>query len=356
MRGLISFHPIDPNLFENLVEPLVMGEKVNPESYLQRAYRQREAAWACAGYKRGLVHLRDQLQPPPVRTEGSVWDKVSSRLERLGHRPDPIAVLLQDKLIPDLHLEGRPFLVTESSPDQVARLVAEFADDVGAADIESLILEQIVRLDPALAGKVEPLHDRHLGSEMAYKSELLAELRRLHELGKAARSGGGWGAAGKRRPATEALAESLPFLALQVHARAVPFWIARDVDGLDTICGAAELELPAFLSTARALFPRSLAAFPELEGAFHADLRSADDVATYVAPDRIDDLLTFLSDNGGRVIQAATRHGEGAAAGVLLRKIRECAAFARSRSMGYLEGSGVMPPSPVDDPDDLGVH
>lgn len=352
MRGLISFHPVDPALFETLIEPLVMGEKVNPESYLSRAFRQREAAWYCNGYKNGLLDLRDLVQPPPARTEGSMWDRMSSQIERLSHRPDPLSLLLKEKLETDLHIDGRPFLVTEGSPDRVARLVGEYAREGKSDEIESLILEQIVRLDPKLAGRVDPLHAEALGSEMHYKSELLDELRQIYDLAKTARAGENWGPAGApRRPAIEVLLESLPYRALQVHARAVPFWVARDVDGLDTICEATGIEIPSYLTTARDLFPRSIGAFPDLDGAFHADLRSAADIGTYVPPDRVESLLTFLSDNGGRVIQAATRHGEGAAAGTLLRKIRECAAFAHRHSMGYLEGSGVLPPLPREEED-----
>ena len=37
MRGVISFHPVDPGFFENLIEPLAAGGKVNPESFLLEA-------------------------------------------------------------------------------------------------------------------------------------------------------------------------------------------------------------------------------------------------------------------------------------------------------------------------------
>ena len=51
----------------------------------------------------------------------------------------------------------------------------------------------------------------------------------------------------------------------------------------------------------------------------------------------------FLNAQGGRIIAAAARSGEGPACAALLRKIKECAAYAMKHGLGYLEGSGILP-------------
>ena len=53
------------------------------------------------------------------------------------------------------------------------------------------------------------------------------------------------------------------------------------------------------------------------------------------------DLLEFLNTEGTKIIRVATQHGEGPACTTLLRKIRECAAYATRHEMGYLEASGM---------------
>jgi len=345
VRGLISFHPVDVELFAELFEPLVAGDKVNPERFLARAFRNRKAAWQCAGYKLALRGLLETSEPPPPEA-GSVWDRVRSRLKRLDHRPDPLAALLEEKLDVDLHLEGRPYLVTESSPEQVARLVAEYA--APESDIDALIREQLVRIDPKLAGRVEPPTDQAMPADVRQRADLLDELKQLFDLGNAARRNENWNSGGgARRPARQLLGESLAYRAVQLHGRAVPFWSARDVDGIEVICEASGLTPPAFLTTARGLFPRAALEFDTLDDGFHTHPRSGQSVGGYVPPQHVGDLVTFLTDHGARIIQAATRHGEGAAANLLLRKIRECATFAGKQRMGYLEAAGIAGPGPT---------
>jgi hypothetical protein len=54
--------------------------------------------------------------------------------------------------------------------------------------------------------------------------------------------------------------------------------------------------------------------------------------------------------HGTRIIGAAARAGEGPMATSLLRKIKECAVYAKKNGLGYLEASGVVPPEREDEP------
>ena len=128
-----------------------------------------------------------------------------------------------------------------------------------------------------------------------------------------------------------------------MHGRAVPFWIARDVDGLETVCRAADVEPPGCLVPAWRLFARTSEAFPDLRDALSIDLQRTRGVGAFAGPDDVPELLDFLGDQGSRIIQVATRHGEGGRCATLLRKIRECATYAKRHGMGYLEAAGVVP-------------
>ena len=51
MKGTISFHPVRMEIFDRLIEPLVAGETVNPEEYLEAALAHRETSWRALSKK-----------------------------------------------------------------------------------------------------------------------------------------------------------------------------------------------------------------------------------------------------------------------------------------------------------------
>jgi hypothetical protein len=344
MQGYVSFHPVDLKFFDRIVEPLVAGEKVNPENYLDTSNRVRTAARESLRYKLALEMQFELLQPPPPPAEGTMWQKVRARLERFDFKPDPLAVAVGQNVEPDLHLHGRPFLITEGSADRVATLVDEYLRADGEPAVKALILEQLVRLDKSLGGKIEPADPGHFKAEMVHRRELLASLKVLFDLPEAARQDAAWGRLGSdRRPAAEVLPEELPWLAVYLHSRAVPFWIGRDVDGLETVCRSAGVEPPGSLAPAWRLFSRSSEEFPQLRDALGFELKKRRDVGAFVTPEEVPELLSFLNTEGSRIIQIATQHGEGTTCATLLRKIRECARYAEQHGMGFLEASGIRP-------------
>jgi hypothetical protein len=273
-----------------------------------------------------------------------MWQKIRARLEELDFTPDPVAKLIGEKIDPDLHLHGRPFLITEGSADSVSSLVDRYRQAEGAATVRSLVREQLARMGPKLPEEVEAAEIERLSPDMAYRRELLASLEEIYDLAAAARAGENWGPAGSPRlPAVEVLPRELPWRALMLHSRTLPFWIGRDVDGLETICRASGVEPPACLAPAWRPLTRVCEEFPALREAFGFELDGPRDLGAFVSPNDIEELLTYLNSEGARLIQAAARHGEGATCATLLRKIRECATYAAQNGMGYLEASGIRP-------------
>jgi hypothetical protein len=344
MKGLVSFHPVDLEFFDTIIEPLAAGEKANPEKFLETALVSRAVAWEAWRYKLAIEDYLAMLEPPPPPADGSLWTKVRSRLENLDFKPDPIARLLDERIDPDLHLHGRPYLVTEGSAESVAAMVDEYLAAGHPAESPPLAREQLGKLDPELARAIEPVDAEPLSPDMAYRRELLLLLKEIYDLAASARDNESWGAPGRpRAPAAELLQAELPYRALMLHSRARPFWIARDVDGLETICRTAGVEPPACLSPAWRLFARTCETFPALHESLGYELKRARDIGSFVAPEDIADLLAFLGDSGARIIQAAARHGEGSTCSTLLRKIRECATYAQRHSLGYIEACGIRP-------------
>ena len=356
MRGIVSFHPIDMGFFDGLVGPLTVGEKVNPEKFLDAAIRARATDWYAKRYKRALEALLTLLEPPPPPSEGSMWDKVRSRLERFDFRPDPTAKMIEGKIDPDLHLYGRPFLICEVSADRVSTIVEEFLAADGDSSREALVLEQLLRVKPELGGALKPAEVREPTSDMSYRNDLLKSLKSIYGMARPSRGGEGEDTdSGPLISAAETTPRDLPWKAVHLHSRAVPFWIGRDVDGLETVCQSADVEPPSFLAPAWRLFSPAIEALPELRDHLTTELRTERDLGAFVSAEDVPELLAFLNSNGARIIQIATRHGVGPTCTTLLRKIRECAHYAQRRGMGYLEACGIFPLwfDPEDDEDPL---
>ncbi len=344
MRGIVSFHPIDVGFFDDVIAPLIVGEKLNPERFLAEARRIRTTELQIEPYRRAITLLLARLDEPPPPSEGTLWTKVRTRLERLDHVPDRLATLIATKVDPDLHLHGRPFLVTEGSSERVVGLVEEYRKADGHAAVDALVLEQLIKIEATLPTELEIPELEPPLTDMAYRTELLDLLKAVHGLSKAARADESWGpATGQRVRAAEVVGRELPWRAVELHARANPFWIARDVDGLETVCRAAEVAVPEVLVTARRLFSRGIDTLPQLGEEFVTELRDGRDVGAFVPPTDVPRLLDYLQLEGVKIIRVATRHGEGPSCATLLRKIRECAEYAALHGRGYLEASGIRP-------------
>jgi hypothetical protein len=344
MQGIVSFHPIDMKFFDRLVGPLSLGEKVNPEAFLDSAIRTRATEWHAKGYKRTLESLLTLLEPPPPPSEGSMWNKLRSRLERFDYKPDPTAKMIEGKIDPDLHLFGRPFLICEVSADRVATIVDEYRGADGDSARQALVLEQLLRIKPELGGALEPADVRERSSDMSYRNELLNALKAIYGIARRAQEKDGVDADGAPLMSVAEISPlDLPWKVILLHSRAVPFWIGRDVDGLETVCQSAGVEPPGVLVPAWGLFSPAIEAHPEIRDALTTELKSEKDLGAFVSAEDVPELLAFLNAQGAKIIQVATRHGVGPTCTTLLRKIRECAHYAQRHAMGYLEASGILP-------------
>ncbi len=342
MRATLSFHPLDLSFVDEIVAPLLRGDKTNPERFLADAMRLRHAHWQAGRYIAALEQALDDLQAPPVAVGASLVGKLRGRLDALRYRPDPTSVRVSELVQPELHLYGRPFLITEGSAERVADVVDDYRSAGSPDDQAALVREQLIRLDAELAQAIEPIDGVELGPEAHYRSDLLAQLRELYDLAAVARDDvvvHGDDGNGARVPGAP-----LSWRAIAAHARAMPYWVGAEVDGLVTICHAAGVEAPPFLEPASRAFGEAWSALPARELGEGREVARERDLGAYVAPPDVPDLVDFLGTHGSRIIQAASRHGEGPACEVLLRKIRECACYAARHGLGYLEASGLAAP------------
>ena len=345
MKGYVSFHPVDLAFFDGLIAPLVAAQKINPDTFLLRAAHLRKNGWIARRFALAVEQLAAASRPPEADPSASRWQRLRTNMEKVDYRPDPLALKAAQGFDPDLHLEGRPFFIAEGSAERVAGAVDAYMAAGSEPAVEKVVRDQLSRIDAKLASGIEPVEIAELSSDLSHRSDVLRLLTKLSDLARFAREGRNFADDDAApRPAAEALPEELPWRALALHALATPFWIARDVDGLETICRAAGVRAPDCLAPAWRVYAEACDAFPGLRDALGLELRRPRDVGAFVAPGEVDQLLQFLSDHGARIINAAARGGEGAMATALLRKIKECAVYAQRHGFGYLEASGILPP------------
>jgi hypothetical protein len=357
MARIISFHAVSLEFFDETIEPLTVGGKINPESFVDDATRLRRTDWQVKGYKLRLSQLLEDLVPPPPPTEGGVWHKLRARLEQLDFKPDPTAKRIEGKVDPDIHLWGRPYLIFENSADRVSMFIDDYGDAAGEPAVESLILEQLVRLDPKLPTELEPVELREPDADLTYRNELLDGLKSVHGIARDLEPGSAPNTLLTTRDTTGSrLGTELPWRSVWLHSRTHPFWIGRNIDGLASVCQSAGVEPPSVLVPCWRLFAGAIERFPELRELLTPDLEQERDVGGFVAPSDIGELNAYLNQNGSRIIQAATREGVGPLCATMLKKVRECTHHAQRLGRGYLEASGILPVSydPEDFEDDDG--
>ena len=345
MRGIISFHPLDLDLFDRYITPLITGGKIKPEEYLDEAIRLRENLHQAGATVRGIENHMENAAPPSAENGDPLWKRLKVKLDAMEHRVDEVTTVLLRKVEPDLHLDGRPFFITERSARKVGELVEEYRTAGNADQVDALAREQLIRMDRRLAGAIEPLPGKALSNNYNYRRELLDHMRALYDLARTARAGGDWPDRNDHRIKAVRVAErELPWRALYIHSRAVPFWHGRDVDGLETVCRAGGVDPPNCLVPAWSVLAEACSEHPGIRENLQVELSSDHSVGAYVAPGEIADLLDFLNISGTRIIQEATRQGAGPTCTLLLKKIRECATYAERRGVGYLEATGLVPP------------
>src|SRR5262245_55645634 len=240
MKGVLSFHPVDVGFFDDVIAPLIAGKKIDPDPFIAKVLPMRRYRWEVRRYASSIETLLETAGPVKPQREDSVLKKIKTHLEAFDYRPDQATRIVVKAIDRDLHLHGRPFLVTEMSAARVAEVVHAYCKAPDPAAVEKLVKEQLGKIDPELPDLIPPEDHEPLGADLNYRADVLAELSMIYEIAHAARAGDPWRRDSSEvgRPAIDVLAEELPWRALALHARAMPFWMASDVDGLETVCRA----------------------------------------------------------------------------------------------------------------------
>jgi hypothetical protein len=167
----------------------------------------------------------------------------------------------------DVHVWGRPFLITGDDPAGVAEDVLRWLE-TPPGEVPALAREMISRLDPGLAGAVEPDRDGTLPEDDAVLARHLTwRLRLLRASAAALRAGETTvrdADTGKEHDAAALLRREVPFSVVEFAACLVPGWMSRGHTWPTRLCGAAGTPAEEFRPPV-ALFALLRDAFPALD-------------------------------------------------------------------------------------------
>ena len=135
----------------------------------------------------------------------------------------------------------------------------------------------------------------------------------------------------------EILNEELPWRCIEIHAEAVPFWVAEDVDGLEGLCHASDVPPPSCLISARPIFSQFGDTFPAMLERIRSDLTDDRRLGGYVPAADVPELLTFLTENGARIraLSIEVPSLESVFLTLTGREIRDKAAGGREQTLAF---------------------
>lgn len=325
----VSYHPVDRSLIVDRLIPYIRGEG-NIDDLIERVVRiakvhHRANAW---GLKLSKLKADDPVPQPAVAG-------LFSRLR--GQKPE--------RLLPgfhtDLHIWGRPFLITVRDPIEVSKAIDEYlaADEAG---VDAIAARMVERLEPGLAEKAKPADDAFLS--VRAKDDLHAAARQpldaLRDVYKVAKEGRTITIEDEEVDASEALAGSAALTLVSFYSGLQPGWMARGYVWPTQLLASAGVRFRLFEPPAHLIEPL-VDEFPLIAEVLQDTITENYMVGGYVRPENVRALREGFEQGYDRIIAAAKGKGWADQCRITLQKIMEAVADAERRGFGFVEATEV---------------
>jgi len=303
----ISYHPVDLAFFHERVIPFVRGERT-----------------------------LDDLQPAALRIA-----KVHFRANAWG-----LGVLKLDEGAPyafdsDLHIWGRPFFITSSSPEEVSSEIDRYlaADEDQVDDIASNMLRH---LDPGLPGRVIPDPEGELPDDEAILHDLFWKLDLFRSAYAALKSGQKTvNHEGNKLDASRLFATDFPLAAFSFAAHFRPGWMSRGHGWPSRLLESAGIRANPF-KTALPLYEPLAAELPQIAENLHPTIVENYMIGGLVSAPDVPGLQSTLTTATPAIrAHAGKQYGQPDAFDDDLRKIHEALYDARRRNLAVAEATEV---------------
>jgi hypothetical protein len=312
----VSFHPVDVELIRTRLIPFIRGEG-DIDDLVQRAVRLAKVRFRANAWGLGALDC------------GKGEEKTA-------------AMAIPDHFDSHLHVWGRPFFITDESPEDVSSSIDLYLA-ASPREVDGIARSMLHKLKPGLEKHVQPSTGGKLPSDNNLNRGLRARMEFLRAAYAALQRGETIEMNDEEVDAADALAGNVPLLVLDFAANFQPGWMARGYVWPTHLLSEAGLESDVEdLFGAPAYFLEPLS--KEVKGLNYLDLEptitSNYTVGGYVSPADVPKLRALLEDHRDRILEA----NEGCEND--LRKIVEAVHDAQRRGMGFAEAaeiySGIM--------------
>jgi len=245
-------------------------------------------------------------------------------------------------LVPALHVWGRPFFSTADTAEQVAEDVRRYLA-TPHHEVAALAREMLGRIDPALAGRVEPDDSGRLPGDRVLGEHLSWRMRVLRASAAALRAGRVVVRdpdTGREHDPRALLAREVPFSVVELAAALVPGWMSRGHTWPTRLCAEAGVPAAGF-SPPTPLYAPLRELFPDLDWFGHATITENYAVGGFVSAADVGAVRAGLAGARGALLAPAERDGRAEGCAVDLAKIDEAMALAERLGLGFCEATEI---------------
>ncbi len=334
----VSAHPVDVKLIQDRLLPYVQGEG-DIEDLLQEAVRLAQVRFRANAWGLGLVNLAhaeaDEKRKKPTKKKTA-----SKTTKKKKPTPKP-TWLVPDAFDSDLHIWGRPFLITTPT-----ERVSESIDRYLAAtpkQVDKIAREMLYELNPELVDKVTPDTEGKLPT-----AKKLAEgLRFPLDFFKSAYPKLETGEKVELPNGEETTAKDL-FLGsfghhLMIFASTLqPGWMSRGYVWCTAYIGRAELDASDHIQSTASLFQPLMKEIKGYAKSFEPSITANYMLGGYVQPKQVTSFREWMEEHTEEMINACLDEGwSEEEARVPFQKIMEPLREAEYRKMGFLEATEI---------------
>jgi hypothetical protein len=307
----VSFHPVPIALIHERILPYVQG-RGSIDDLIDRASEIAAVRFRANAWGLGLVELDEKARPERFDT--------------------------------DLHVWGRPFFVADESPEDVSKTIDRYLASK-SGDVDAIACEAIGKLTagskkggidvvPSSEGVLPDLKDRRQG--IRWKIDLFRDAFKARKEGRPVKTPDG-----DEHDPSGLFESDFPLAVMELAASIQPGWMARGYVWPTCLIAEADLEIPDYVTNARAIFSPILRDVPNLGAHLEDTIHQNYTLGGYVPADDVPQFRRFMESNLDALAAPSAEDDWEDACRLALRKIIEALYDAERRKMGFVEASEI---------------
>ena len=326
----VSYHPVDRSVIIDRLIPYLRGEG-NIDDLVERAVRVSQVRYRANAWGAKLLKLQEADSTPEQAGADSFRGPPKAR------KPEGPLAAFQ----PDLHLWGRPFLITVANPLEVSEAIDEYlaADEAGTDAIAARMVEHLA---PGMADRARPADDDYLSVKVT--SDLHEQARRpldeLRDVYKACREGQTITIEDEEVDAQETFIGSAPLALLAFYSNLQPGWMARGYVWPTQLLACVGVRFKLFETPVHLIQPL-VDEIPSMATSLHNTITENYMVGGYIRAENVRAWREGLEWASGRILGAAVKEDDADHCQIVLQKLTEAVADAERRGYAFVEATEV---------------